>query len=229
MTYAEFIKKYNGKGTDFDGRYDVQCVDLAKVYLKEVFGITAGYWGDAYAYYDNFSAHSELTSNFTRIANTPDFIPQKGDIVVWSSSLSSNGCGHIAIANGEGTTTYFYSYDQNWTGNHDKCKLVKHNYNHVLGVLRPKDQSKITGGKVLDKTGSKLNDRNTQSFAIKRLLQIAYLLKIVSVCPTNDGLFGKTTEKAVNQLLKKWGYKENGIAGTQFINKLSNEIKNKVR
>ena len=27
--------------------------------------------------------------------------------------------------------------------NHDKCKLVKHNYSYVLGVLRPKNQSKI--------------------------------------------------------------------------------------
>lgn len=82
---------------------------------------------------------------------------------------------------------------------------------------------------VLDKTGSKLKSKNTQSFAVKRLLQIAYLLKIVSTCPTNDGLFGNTTKKAVNELLKKWGYKENGIAGTQFVNKLSNEIKNKIR
>ena len=143
MTYAEFIKKYNGKGTDFDGRYGVQCVDLAKVYLKEVFGITAGYWGDAHAYYDNYKSLPLLVKNFTRIAYTAGFVPRKGDIVVWSSKLSSSGCGHIAIANGEGNAKYFYSYDQNWTGNHDKCKLVKHNYSCVLGVLRPKNQSKI--------------------------------------------------------------------------------------
>lgn len=143
MNYNDFIKKHNGKGTDFDGRYGVQCVDLVKSYLKEVFGITAGYWGDAHAYYDGFNSHKELTTNFTRIKNTPDFVPKKGDIVVWSSKLN-NGPGHIAIANGEGNTKYFYSYDQNWTGRHDKCTLVKHNYNCVLGVLRPKNQSKIT-------------------------------------------------------------------------------------
>ena len=142
MNYNDFIKKHNGKGADFDGRYGVQCVDLVKSYLKEVFGITAGYWGDAHAYYDGFNSHKELTTNFTRIKNTPDFVPKKGDIVVWSSKLN-NGPGHIAIANGEGNTKYFYSYDQNWTGRHDKCTLVKHNYNCVLGVLRPKNQSKI--------------------------------------------------------------------------------------
>ena len=142
MNYQEFIKKYNGKGIDFDGRYGVQCVDLVKSYLKDVFGITAGYWGDAHAYYDGFNSHKELTANFTRIKNTADFVPKKGDIVVWSAKLN-NGPGHIAIANGEGNTKYFYSYDQNWTGRHDKCTLVKHNYNCVLGVLRPKNQSKI--------------------------------------------------------------------------------------
>lgn len=142
MNYNDFIKKHNGKGTDYDGRYGVQCVDLVKAYLKEVFSITAGYWGDAHAYYDGFNSHKELTTNFTRIANTPDFIPKKGDIVVWSSKLN-NGPGHIAIANGQGDTKTFYSYDQNWTGKHDKCTLVKHNYNCVLGVLRPKNRSKI--------------------------------------------------------------------------------------
>ena len=144
MTYTEFIKKHNGKGTDFDGRYGVQCVDLAKAYLKEVFGITAGYWGDAHAYYDSFGTHSELKNNFTRIAYTAGFIPRKGDIVVWSAKMNG-GAGHIAIANGQGDKKTFYSYDQNWTGNHDKCKLVKHNYNYVIGVLRPKNQSKING------------------------------------------------------------------------------------
>lgn len=142
MNYQDFIKKHNGKGTDFDGRYGVQCVDLVKSYLKDVFGITAGYWGDAHAYYDGFNSHKELTDNFTRIKNTADFVPKKGDIVVWSSKLNGSA-GHIAIANGEGNTKYFYSYDQNWTGRHDKCTLVKHNYNCVLGVLRPKNQSKI--------------------------------------------------------------------------------------
>lgn len=154
MTYAEFIKKYNGKGTDFDGRYGVQCVDLAKVYLKEVFGIIAGYWGDAHAYYDNYKSLPLLVKNFYRIAYTSGFVPQKGDIVVWSSKLSSSGCGHIAIASGMGNTKYFYSYDQNWTGQHDSCKLVKHTYNCVLGVLRAKDQSQITGTTTAFATGT---------------------------------------------------------------------------
>ena len=29
--------------------------------------------------------------------------------------------------------------------------------------------------------------------------------------------YGGGTEKAVNSLLKKWGYRENGIAGDKFL------------
>lgn len=145
ITYDEFVANHNGKALDYDGCAGVQCVDLAKYYLDEVFDIKPGAWGDAHDYYDGYGSRPELVKNFTRIANTPDFAPQKGDICIWKSSLSKGGWGHIAIATGEGNTKYFYSYDQNWTGNHDKCAKIKHNYNHFAGVLRPKDQSRITG------------------------------------------------------------------------------------
>ncbi len=39
--------------------------------------------------------------------------------------------------------------------------------------------------------------------------------------------FGDGTLKAVNQLLKKWGYKQNGIAGDNFIKRLTKEIRKK--
>ena len=150
MTYQEFVNKYNGKFWDFDGCYGVQCCDLANYYFTEVFGIPKTdlfKFANACNYYSDFTAFSgTIQKKFTRIANMPEFVPKKGDVVVWKSTLNG-GPGHIAIATGEGDTNYFYSYDQNWTGNHDKMTKVKHNYNHVYGVLRPIDQSKITGGK----------------------------------------------------------------------------------
>ena len=146
ITFDSFIKKHLGKGVDYDGVAKVQCVDLAKCYLKEVFGISPGAWGDAHSWYDEWTRYTDLLQkNFERIPNTPEFVPKKGDICVWKPSLSSGGWGHIAIASGEGDTTYFYSYDQNWTGKHDPCTKVRHNYSHFYGVLRPKDQSRITG------------------------------------------------------------------------------------
>ena len=144
MTFDEFLEAHIGKAMDYDKVAPNQCVDLVKFYLKQVFDIESGAWGNAHCWYDNFNNIPNLKNNFTRIANTPEFIPQRGDIMVWSISLNGKW-GHIAICDGIGDTTYFYSYDQNWTGNLDPCNRIKHNYNHVLGVLRPKDQTRIKG------------------------------------------------------------------------------------
>ncbi len=230
MTYKEFIAKYNGKGMDYDAVAGVQCVDLAKYYLKEVFGISAGAWGDAHAYYDNYDNLPLLKANFERIPNTPSFVPKQGDIVVWSANLNG-GWGHIAIATGEGNTNTFYSYDQNWNGRNDPCTKVRHTYSHVLGVLRPKDSTKLTGIKplsVLDRKGCKLNDKNTGVLAIKCLLLLAYKLGMTTKVAKDAG-YGKGTQIAVNSLLKKWGYKPNGIAGVNFIKRLHSEINAKIK
>jgi len=142
MNYSEFIKKHLGKAMDYNGVAGVQCVDLVKYYLDEVFLIKPGAWGDAKCYYENFYAHKQLVEHFTRIPNTPSFVPKKGDIVVWGANISTkHSCGHIAIASGKGTTSYFYSYDQNW--GKKECTLIKHKYTALLGVLRPKNQNKI--------------------------------------------------------------------------------------
>lgn len=142
MNYDSWIKKYLGTKLDYDGVSGVQCVDLIKFYLDEVFGIKAGAWGNARDYWLAFSSHPELTNNFTKIKNTPDFVPQKGDIAVWSGEVStSNDYGHISVATGEGDTNTFYSYDQNWSGK--EVKKIKHTYFALYGVLRPKDTSMI--------------------------------------------------------------------------------------
>ena len=141
MNYDEFINAYLGKGFDYDGVAGVQCVDLIKMYLDKVFNIKAGTWGNAKDYYENFDK-LPLKDSFTRIANTPEFVPQKGDIVVWGTDLG-NKYGHIAIATGEGDITQFYSYDLNWGSK--VVHKVLHNYNGFLGVLRAIDQTKITG------------------------------------------------------------------------------------
>ena len=144
MNYNEFINTYNGKSFDYDGVAGVQCVDLAKMYLDKVFGIKAGAWGNAKDYYENFN-NLPLKSSFSRIGNSASFVPQKGDIVVWGAGLG-NKYGHIAIATGEGNTSNFNSYDLNWGSR--TVKKVSHNYRGFLGVLRPNDQSKITGSQL---------------------------------------------------------------------------------
>ena len=151
MNFDEFVKKYNGKATDYDGGCGVQCVDLAKMYMDKVLGIKMGAIGNAEAYWRRYHELPILNQNFERIANTPQFIPQKGDIVVWD--LRHGKYGHIAIADGVGTTSYFYSYDQNW--GEKAMKRVKHSYKDgFAGVLRPKKMavkaSQIKAGQAVE-------------------------------------------------------------------------------
>lgn len=222
ITYDQFIKNHLGKACDTDGVAGAQCVDLAVAYMDEVFGSgIKNFRFDAHHFYDNFNSNAWLKKNFTRIANTPEFVPKKGDICVWKSSLSRGGWGHISIATGEGNTSYFYSYDQNWTGRNDPCAKIRHSYSHFAGVLRPKDQSKINPpkAKVLDSSGFKKGNKSDGVLAVKQLIMLAgYKLD-------NNGIFGDGTQKAVNALLKKWGYSQNGVAGTRFIKRLSDSIK----
>lgn len=218
MTYEEFIKNHVGKAMDYDNCAGAQCVDLAKYYLDEVFGIKPGAWGDAHCYFDNFNARPELTNKFVKIANTPEFVPKQGDICVWKSTLNTGGWGHIAIATGEGNTTYFYSYDQNWTGRHDACTKIKHNYNHFAGVLRPK----VT---VLDEGGMRLNDRHNGVLAYKMLLVTAYTKGIISVKVNDDLSFDADTVSATNQVLQKLGYAQNGVAGVRLLRRLGDMVK----
>lgn len=140
MTFDEWVKKYSGKAIDYDGTYGVQCVDLVKHYVKNVLGISPQSIGNAIEYYNKRNKVAYLKDNFSWHKNTPDFIPKKGDICVFTSK---SGNGHVSVATGEGTTSYFYSYDQNYPkSQHEPMTKIKHSYKSLLGVLRPKKKSK---------------------------------------------------------------------------------------
>ena len=171
MNYSEFINAYNGKSFDYDGVSGVQCVDLIKMYLDKVFGIKAGAWGNAKDYYENFN-NLPLKNNFERIANTPSFVPKKGDIAVFGTGLG-NKYGHICIATGEGDTDNFYSYDLNWNGK--TVHKVNHTYKGFLGVLRPKDQSKIGGSSGTRELKTLARNTNLRSAPTTSASKVLYL------------------------------------------------------
>lgn len=150
MTYDEFQSKYIGKAVDYDGVAGVQCVDLADQYLKDVFGITGVWVSGAREFYKNFEKFPALVKNFDKIPNTRELVVKKGDIVVWGGGR----WGHVAIGTGKGDIDVFESFEQNTRGKHEPAQLVMHTFRNrtgadsccpVLGVLRPKDQSKVLG------------------------------------------------------------------------------------
>ena len=133
MTFDEFLTKYNGKLVDFDGFYGGQCMDLYQQYNREVISgphIPA----NAYQVWDNYPKDF-----YDKIENTPEGMPQKGDVVIWNQN-TGGGFGHIAIATGNetDTTSMFESFDQNWPIG-STCHYQRHSYNSVYGWLRPKN------------------------------------------------------------------------------------------
>lgn len=78
--------------------------------------------------------------------------------------------------------------------------------------------------KTLDKSGYKKGDSSDGVLSMKYLLMLAKKKGLHSVTLDHNGIFGKGTQKAVNALLKSWGYVQNGTAGKNFINKLGEEL-----
>ena len=135
MKFDEFIKKYEGTGVDYDGYLGNQCMDLYHQYCVEVLKSEHPPASGAYKLWDY------RYDDYTKIPNTPDAIPSKGDIMLWNSS-AGGGWGHVAIFI-EGDVGRFTSFDQNWpTGS--LCHKQGHYYKNVAGWLHPKGESMST-------------------------------------------------------------------------------------
>ncbi len=74
--------------------------------------------------------------------------------------------------------------------------------------------------KALDSGGFKKGDKGDGVLALKCLLKLSGVKGL-----DDSGGFGGGTQNAVNALLKKWGYKENGVAGDKFIKKIYDGLK----
>lgn len=148
MIIKDFFTFWNGKGIDFDGYYGFQCVDLYRQYVKDVLNLpqSPGVVG-AYQIWDRHDS-----TKFEKIKNTPEAIPQLGDIIIWKKIAN-----HVSIFN-YGDIESFVSFDQNWPIG-SICHFQNHNYTNVIGWLRPKgfdfteieinDQTKIDLGEKL--------------------------------------------------------------------------------
>ena len=82
--------------------------------------------------------------------------------------------------------------------------------------------------KVLDSEGYRYLDRGTGVLALKELLLLAKKLGITTQGMDENGVFGDGTKIAVNRVLQRGGYEQNGIAGEKFIKYLSKLIKQTV-
>mgnify|MGYP001558528093 CR=1 FL=1 len=144
LTLGQFVAKYNGKAVDIDKTYGPQCWDLAEAYCREVLGIKdkpfalATGNGTAYGTFNIFP--NPNPKNFTKVVRNHGLIkfrPKFGDLVVWHSRLpGSGGAGHVDICLANGASRNFTGFDQNWRGKYSYREA--HNYDWVVGYLRPK-------------------------------------------------------------------------------------------
>ena len=79
--------------------------------------------------------------------------------------------------------------------------------------------------KTLDTKGMKYNDKSIAVLALKQLMYIAKAKGWIKSNFKNDYGFGDGTQAAVNELLARFGYKQNGIAGDNFVKLLGEKLK----
>ena len=122
-----WAKSKIGSKIDVDGAYGAQCVDLIMAYYQYL-GVSR-VSGNGCDY-----SHNSLPSGWTRIQNTASFVPNPGDIVVWTDEGWKNG--HVAIFL-SGNTSNFTSIDQNWPQGSEVKEVYHSSYKYVWGVIRP--------------------------------------------------------------------------------------------
>lgn len=135
MNLQEFHQKNLGQFVEVAGSASAknQCVDLANAYIRDVWGLPMIEWTNAVDF------PSRAGDKYEFIANTPNGVPQAGDLVIFKKYGSLYGePGHIGIC--------MYSdlhniklFEQNYpTGT--ACRVGDHNYYGCVGWLRAKPQ-----------------------------------------------------------------------------------------
>jgi CHAP domain len=126
MTLDEFIKQNIGKKLDFDGKYENQCVDLYRFYVRDVWKLpqTPGVKGA-------FQILGSLPKHFEIIRSG---IPKRGDVIIWNEWLIKNG--HVAVVVSANSKT-FEALQQNAPKAYQPVNIATYTYKNVIGWFRP--------------------------------------------------------------------------------------------
>lgn len=139
LSFADWIKKYIGKKTDYDGVYGVQCVDLIDCFIDMCLGLKKGFWGNAKDWWIKRN-NKWLKSNFNII--TPTY--KNGELMPGDIGIRTSGAyGHIFIIAEPASKGNFKYYDQNARGNGEGMTLRTKPFTsaNINGILRPKNQA----------------------------------------------------------------------------------------
>lgn len=139
MEFYEFIAHVIAMGgIDNDGYYGMQCMDLYNYYCIKVLGTEKGETGCSYA--KQIVTTENNTRFFDVYKNTPDFIPEAGDVFV----ITGGKYGHVGIVTERGTLHEFKTLEQNKNGTRQLTREVRgYSVNGELYFLRPKNRANL--------------------------------------------------------------------------------------
>lgn len=131
----ERLKWYPGRYIDFDGAYQAQCMDLAVDFIWWATDGKYRMWGNA------IDAINDRVNNYGKFAtihkNTKNFLPEVGDIAVWTKPPAHEVYGHIGIVYGNINLNTCTMLDQNWDGDPSRpAKLRTDDYRGVTHFIR---------------------------------------------------------------------------------------------
>jgi len=135
ISFDEFIDRWLGKQLEVHGSANAkyQCVDLSNGFLRDVLGVSIVPWTNAKDFPERIDQFNPNLFQF--IKNTPEVIPNRGDLAVWNGNVGF-GAGHISVVM-KGNLYNFTSFDQNWS-KPLYCTIEVHTYQNVRGFLRLK-------------------------------------------------------------------------------------------
>ena len=210
-----FLKALKGKKFEYPVYIDLEersqfntgrtnCSNMVRAFCDIL--ENAGYWSGLYISRNPLQNYitPEVANRYSLwVAEYASKCNYNGQVDIWQYTSSARYNGFNGNLDGD------YSYK-------DYPTLIKNAGKN--GYTKPAE-------KVLDTKGMKENDKNLGVYELKSMLSIAEAQKDISTHIVVDNTFGPGTTKVVNDLLKKWGYKQNGIAGEGFIKKLTAMLK----
>lgn len=178
------------------------CSNMAKVFCDymEKAGYYAGiycstFWGNNYLSNDVRARYAYWCADWGSKCN------YTGAYGIWQ-----NGTAYVSNC-GTGAMDHDYCYV-------DYPSIIKSK--GLNGFSKPS-----TPEKILD-TGScyKLGETTVGALAVKEMLRLAKVIKLHNVNVTDSKTYDQSAVDAVKALQKRWGYKETGRAGENFVRKL---------
>ncbi len=143
LSHNQFLDKYLRTSQDEDGWFWYQCVDLAKLYSKEVLDVPLGsFGGSAFTGWLNTKKTFD-PKKWEKIEWKPWLVPKRGDIIFYDKT-KENLNWHVAICDSANkldiTVVEQNGFTWNWAGKgYDQVNLeTKRDYRGILGWYRKK-------------------------------------------------------------------------------------------